>query len=121
MQFSTSFFTIAVLASALVGAIPQPISGLHTRIPETNNDTFAEKAYKKALKLGIDPHGPWPNDFTSDNGKYISFEENSMFALWVAAQNHPAVSLELKKRASSGIDIAYDLPYLTRCHIEGLM
>jgi hypothetical protein len=33
MNFKSSLLNIVFLASALVGAIPQPISGLHARIP----------------------------------------------------------------------------------------
>ncbi|KAF8531566.1 hypothetical protein BDD12DRAFT_810869 [Trichophaea hybrida] len=103
MQFRTiSFLTISMLASSLVGAM---IPGMKYPTPPTNN--FAEEAYRKTLERGIDPNGPRPNDIISDNGKCISFEEDSKFALWAAAQNTHAVGLQMG--AGSEVDSVYEL------------
>ncbi|KAF8535875.1 hypothetical protein BDD12DRAFT_853503 [Trichophaea hybrida] len=134
MLFGTSLFTV-LLASTLVCAIPHDlsergsVSNLHARIPvalelpvsskQTFNNDFAEAAYKNALKKGIDPHGPMPQDYTEKTDKFIKFKEDSNFALWNAAQGANAVrQRKLNKRNN--------FPYLTtypstNCSGEGTL
>ncbi|KAF8543182.1 hypothetical protein BDD12DRAFT_802278 [Trichophaea hybrida] len=134
MLFGTSLFTV-LLASTLVCAIPHDlsergsVSNLHARIPDalefpvsskrTFNNNFAEAAYKNALKKGIDPHGPMPQDYTKKTDKFIKFKGDSDFALWNAAQGANAVrQRKLNKRNN--------FPYLTtypstNCSGEGTL
>jgi hypothetical protein len=49
----------------------------------------------QAQTLGIDPRGPMPNDYISDNGRSISFKAGSKFAAWAAAQAADTTGLEL--------------------------
>ncbi|KAF8244892.1 hypothetical protein K440DRAFT_663188 [Wilcoxina mikolae CBS 423.85] len=69
-------------------------------IPNSGSNSFGETAYLRAIKRGIDPHGPRPNDFLSHNGRSVEFAEGSAYALWAAAQSG------LKKRGTTtGVDI----------------
>ncbi|KAF8245125.1 hypothetical protein K440DRAFT_663010 [Wilcoxina mikolae CBS 423.85] len=82
-------FNIAILTLFVTGALPPDFS-----LP------FAQDAYRKAMDNGVDPDGPMPEDFTENNGRWISFAEGSKFALWAAAQS--AVVHGNSKRAPDG-------------------
>ena len=115
MQFLTTVFAL-LAASSLALAAPQGLTPLlrpppppvslnqRIRLTDTNaalfappprtesraltlDNRFAETAFASAKLRKIDPAGPMPRDFTSDNGQWIDFPANSNFALWAAAQN----------------------------------
>jgi hypothetical protein len=69
-------------------------------------DDFSERAYEKALELGVDPDGPYPTDFTKNDGNRFTFEAGSKFSLWAAAQH----SRKVKRAASGSINMTYCLP-----------
>lgn len=66
--------------------ITLPVSSTTLTVKTLNND-FAVSAFRQAQNLKIDPAGPPPRDFKSDNGRWIDFDANSRFAVWAAAQN----------------------------------
>ncbi|KAF8542339.1 hypothetical protein BDD12DRAFT_876819 [Trichophaea hybrida] len=71
---------------------------------------ITSEAYTRCLSAGIDPHGPHPNDFDTDDGEKIAFSGESKFALWAAAQSEPAVGLKKKSLPDgttqpTGIDV----------------
>ncbi|KAF8545099.1 hypothetical protein BDD12DRAFT_906003 [Trichophaea hybrida] len=104
MKFSTSFFSLAFMASAALAA--------------TFRSEFAEQAYKKALEKGIDPHGDHPKDFLSDDGKVRKFHGESNYALWVAAQD-ARTDLEKRRLPQAGQQSGMDVVMWTDQNCKG--
>ncbi|KAF8241758.1 hypothetical protein K440DRAFT_214520 [Wilcoxina mikolae CBS 423.85] len=77
----------------------------------TFNNAFAEAAYKKALKKGIDPHGAMPDDYSEKTDKYINFKGDRDFAIWNAAQGADSVgNRKLNRREATTPFLRY-VPY----------
>ncbi|KAF8542154.1 hypothetical protein BDD12DRAFT_803132 [Trichophaea hybrida] len=95
MHFTSSLLSVLLFTcGALVGALPTSPNNPSlfkrshaTCSPLNESFDFAIEAFKKCEKLGIDPFGDMPKDYTFDNGKVIHFKEGSMIALWMAAQS----------------------------------
>ncbi|KAF8510238.1 hypothetical protein BDD12DRAFT_914855 [Trichophaea hybrida] len=88
--------------------IPTVLSS--TMASERGAALITSEAYTRCLSAGIDPHGPHPNDFDTDDGEKIAFSGESKFALWAAAQSEPAVGLKKKSLPDgttqpTGIDV----------------
>ncbi|KAF8535470.1 hypothetical protein BDD12DRAFT_855214 [Trichophaea hybrida] len=77
MYFKTSLLNIVFLASALVGAIPQPISGLHARIPELEHPT-AHDGIEKRVNNPIDIQ-MWTSKDCGGSGKFFN---NVKYSQW---------------------------------------
>ncbi|KAF8245493.1 hypothetical protein K440DRAFT_646197 [Wilcoxina mikolae CBS 423.85] len=76
---------------ANVGAAIEPISLVRKadtffEVPKSTSNTFADYAFEKCKELGIDPHGPHPDDYKKDDGKGKTFEAGSKFSFWAGAQ-----------------------------------
>ncbi|KAF8536584.1 hypothetical protein BDD12DRAFT_850282 [Trichophaea hybrida] len=95
---TTSLIVAAFTCSALVAANPPPI---HSYIPISKVRDLGGTAYHQAIKRGVNPHGPPPDDFLSDNGWCIEFAEESAYALWAAAQSSSA----MRFKRGTGVDI----------------
>lgn len=70
-------------SSSLIGtlALPQPVSAPKNvvAVHPLSSTSTVDNAYEKCLELGIDPHGPHPDDFIPDeHGQH--FEAGSKYA-----------------------------------------
>ncbi len=63
--------------------------------PASGSLANAQEAFAKAQALGVDPSGPMPDDFESQDGGVFRFAADSKIALWAAAQG--AVSLHKRQ------------------------
>ncbi|KAF8250896.1 hypothetical protein K440DRAFT_111052 [Wilcoxina mikolae CBS 423.85] len=102
---SPLLFTVLMMASTLVAAIPSGLSdgqSLQERTPTADIDDYAEVAYKKLLERGVDPNGPIPRDYIVKTPEFIKYKRDSLAALWVDAQDVQGVQ---KRAAGSGVDV----------------
>ncbi|KAF8253300.1 hypothetical protein K440DRAFT_657290 [Wilcoxina mikolae CBS 423.85] len=123
------FLTTSLLfLTTLVAATPQPSYHPHKRaefhplgpqgpLPTGFSDSgnFASLAHKRAIARGIDPHGPRPTDFTHDNGEWVSFKEESDYAVWAAAQS----GLKVKKRVATEEGTGIEVVVWTQTNCKG--
>ncbi|KAF8536129.1 hypothetical protein BDD12DRAFT_982922 [Trichophaea hybrida] len=108
MKFNITILTLFVTEAFTSRHLSPRMPKFESDISSCSTDMFAQDAYRKAMDNGIDPDGPMPEDFTENNGRWISFAEGSKFALWAAAQ-----SAVVSKRAPDGrciLDIVYISP-----------
>jgi hypothetical protein len=107
-----SIILSVLLTSALAGAsaIPaiSPLPKLFHSV-QSSSTSFADYAYEKCKELNIDPYGPHPDDFTSDDGQKMHFEEGSKFSYWVSAQLSAKMDHSKKKRDCFSVNIVYVL------------
>lgn len=114
MKFSATLFaaltSLTIVSAANLPSMFRRSSNLPIceRSITLSND-YAEDAFKKCKELGIDPLGSPPNDFTSDDRGVITFDGDSKYALWHAAQN--ARTDDLRRRGSDiGVTCVPSLP-----------
>ncbi|KAF8248462.1 hypothetical protein K440DRAFT_642506 [Wilcoxina mikolae CBS 423.85] len=109
LLLSVLFFSFCAAIPA-TSPVPNSLLGL-----QTSPTSFHDHAYKKCKELGIDPHGPHPDDFTSDDGARKFFEEGSRFSYWVSAQLSEKFLVESDKkgkRDDKSVNVVYFPPPL---------
>ncbi|KAF8253303.1 hypothetical protein K440DRAFT_642275 [Wilcoxina mikolae CBS 423.85] len=123
MQFSTFILSALFVCSALVSAIPHGTTersaissdpdALFTHdLPMSKrtlpSGNFAEEAFHKCKKLGIDVYDEIPKDYDSTDGKSFTYKPGSKGNWWLAAQL--AVSFDdrkIKRRQLTGLSLSY--------------
>jgi hypothetical protein len=113
MHFTTLFASLLLLTTATAipnphpVAVAQPVSNKLSLLsaPPATSNSFADHAFDKCKELGIDPHGPHPKDYTSEDANGRHFKEGSKYSLWAAAQGSKKIDEGNGKRDAKSVSV----------------